>query len=140
MLKVFVKLFIILSVAVLTLFFAFVFIDDEKLAPIRKSLIFHKDRENSSCGRYPVATDITIDNLIWQVLQIESGFVKILNAYDDKRPFLVDNEKSVRINVASVSLNSNNTFYCQFWYENLPDPVVVKATSVLLMWRKGFFI
>jgi hypothetical protein len=41
--------------------------------------------QSSQCGRYPQKSDILIDNVNWQVLQIPIGFVYILNAYMDKR-------------------------------------------------------
>jgi hypothetical protein len=91
---------------------------------------------NLSCGRYPLPADITVDNVIWQELQIRKGFVKILNAYADKRPFLNDTQTFIKLNVASVELNSSDVLFCQFWYENSVRPVVTKASSILLIWRE----
>lgn len=93
--------------------------------------------ETKTCGRFPQEEDVTVDNLIWQVLQLPKGFVKILNAYLDTR----QNKTVVRINVNSVILSKFDVFYCQFWFDDdlnketgKSNPTVVKATEVLLMW------
>jgi hypothetical protein len=87
------------------------------------------------CGRFPREEDITIDNTIWQVLEIPRGDVKLMNAYLDDR----QNQTFVRINVNSVSLNlSRDDIYCQFWFDDKTQPTVVKASDYTLMWfNKG---
>jgi hypothetical protein len=89
--------------------------------------------KTSSCGRYPMEEHITIDNLIWQVMEHPKGLVKILNAYLDLR----QNKSVVRINVNSAELNNSDIFYCQFWFDDV-TPVVVKATDILGMRREEF--
>jgi hypothetical protein len=100
---------------------------------IPRNLIFE---EYPTCGRYPLPADVTVDNVIWQVLQIRKGFVKVLNAYAVKRPFLNDTQTFIKLNVASVQLNSSDALYCQFWYENSVEPVVVNVTSIFCTWGK----
>lgn len=86
--------------------------------------------QTTKCGRFPQEKDITIDNTIWQVLEISKGFVKILNAYLDTR----QNKSVVRINVNSVNLTESDVFFCQFWFNDSSNPIVVEATETLLMW------
>jgi hypothetical protein len=85
-----------------------------------------------TCGRFPSAEYVTIDNLYWQVLQTPNGFVNIYNAYLDLR----QNKSVVRINVDAICLNESRKFYCQFWKDEVSAPTVVKATEKLLAWRE----
>jgi hypothetical protein len=98
--------------------------------PIEREVIYLNKNQSTSCGRFPREEDITIDNTIWQVLEISKGFVKILNAYLDTR----QNKSVVRINVNSVNLSESDVFYCQFWFDGSSKPKIVKATETLLIW------
>jgi hypothetical protein len=91
-------------------------------------------RTNSTvCGRFPKEQDITFDNTIWQVLEIPRGFVKLMNAYLDER----QNQTVVRINANSIPLNiSQDNIYCQFWFDDETQPLIVKASEYMLMWSK----
>lgn len=93
--------------------------------------------ELERCSRYPELTDIFYDNIYWQVLKIPSGFVKIFNAYlDDRR-----NQNIVKINVLSFLINiTTDTIYCQFWYDEVSEPVVIKATEYQMMWTNTWRI
>jgi hypothetical protein len=91
---------------------------------------FVRKSQNGTCGRYPSDEDVTIDNLYWQVLEVQKGFINILNAYLDTR----ENKSVVRINVNSVPLEKSDEFYCQFWSDDTSSAGTVKATEVLLMW------
>lgn len=86
--------------------------------------------KRESCGRLPTEEHITVDNLIWQILELPKGFMNILNAYLDLR----QNQSTVRVNAISVLLNESDVFHCQFWFDNKRLPSVVKAREVLLMW------
>lgn len=86
------------------------------------------------CGRYPDEQDILIDNVVWQVLEMPKGFVKLLNAYLDMRR----NKSIVRINANGIHLNmSRDTIYCQFWFEKESRPVIVKSTEFFMMYYWG---
>lgn len=85
-----------------------------------------------NCGRFPEKEHITVDNTIWQLMELPKGFVRILNAYLDTR----QNNSVVRLNVHSVHLNESDVFYCQFWFDDVTEPTVVQATEVLGMWSK----
>jgi hypothetical protein len=85
-----------------------------------------------TCANFP--KDVVTDNMIWQVMETPRGFVKILNAYLDTR----FNTSLVRINVSSHKLNiTKDSIYCQFWYDNMREARIVKATEFILMWFKG---
>jgi hypothetical protein len=86
-----------------------------------------------TCGRLPQKKDITIDNVIWQVLEIPKGFYKLMNAYMDARL----NQTIVRVSVIGNWLNyTQDVIFCQFWFDDLPEsqPIVVEATQFILMW------
>lgn len=91
-----------------------------------------KKSTTKACGRFPTEEHITIDNEIWQLMQLPKGFVRILNAYLDTR----QNESVVRLNVNSVQINISDNFFCQFWFNDVIEPTVVAATEVLSMWGK----
>lgn len=86
------------------------------------------------CGVYRRDEDIFTDNLIWQVLEIPRGFVRLLNAYLDGR----NNKTIVRINASGIRLDfDKDKIFCQFWSENsTAEPYVVQASEYLLMWDK----
>lgn len=86
-------------------------------------------RNVKKCGRFPKEEHITIDNVIWQVMETSNGFVKLLNAYLDTR----QNRTVVRVNVNSVTINESMIF-CQFWFDENPAPYVVQASEVFSMW------
>lgn len=94
---------------------------------IKKDKSFEDDNRKHAviCGRFPKEEHITIDNLIWQILETPKGFVKILNAYLDER----QNKTVVRVNVNSVEINTTMIF-CQFWFDETSPPFVVQASEV----------
>jgi hypothetical protein len=95
--------------------------------------------QSSQCGRYPQKSDILIDNVNWQVLQIPIGFVYILNAYMDAR----FNQNTVKINVnAPVALNISTTkLFCQLWFDDgTMDSLVVEASHYQVIFVPGKFM
>lgn len=89
------------------------------------------------CGRLPKEENITINNFIWQVLEIPKGFYKLMNAYLDER----ENKTIVRVSVIGGDQLDIKTdvIYCQFWFDEVPgtQPTVVKATQFIMMWPKS---
>jgi hypothetical protein len=130
MLQVTKKLFYFLIGVSATLIYVSYFMSD----CTKKQATFLNRNEFTICGRFPQEEHITVDNTIWQVLEISKGFVKILNAYLDTR----QNKTVVRINVNSVNLTESDIFYCQFWYDGSSNPIIVRATETLLMWGELF--
>lgn len=89
-----------------------------------------------SCARFPQDEDIFIDNVIWQLLQTSQGLVKLFNAYLDKRW----NKTIVKVFVnGPVHSNSskNETIFCQFWFENNMNRVLVVAASQVKIVHAG---
>lgn len=86
------------------------------------------------CGHYPSEKDILIDNVVWQILEMPKGFVKLLNAYLDMRR----NQSIVRVNANGIHLNiTTDTIYCQFWFEGDKRPKVVKSSEYFMMYYWG---
>jgi hypothetical protein len=86
---------ILLNVVWLT-FYTFQPFGGKRLNYVRKSEV--------TCGRWPQEQDITIDNIIWQVLSIPKGFYKLMNAYLDTR----ENKTIVRVSLIGDFLKQNN--------------------------------
>jgi hypothetical protein len=89
--------------------------------------------EQKTCGRFPEKDHINVDNVIWKILELQNGFVKILNAYLDLR----QEQSIVRVNVNSIDLEiERDQIYCQFWFEGSEssEPQVTLATEFTLMW------
>lgn len=86
----------------------------------------------SACGHFPKQSDILIDNVVWQLLEIPPNVsMKLLNAYLDTRT----NQTLVRINSMGSHLNiSHDTIFCQLWFDGKVEPVVVKASSYDYLW------
>lgn len=90
------------------------------------------------CGRLPQQEHITIDNVIWQVLEIPNGFYKLMNAYLDER----ENRKIVRVSAIGNRLNkTKDEIFCQFWFDENPEtqPFVVRATQFIMIWPESEF-
>lgn len=86
-----------------------------------------------TCGRLPEEEDILIDNLIWQIVQIQDRIYKLYNAYFDDR----ENKTVVRVGVLGERLNNvSDVIFCQFWFDETSDalPIVVRATQYIKMW------
>lgn len=87
------------------------------------------------CGRYPSKDDIAIDNKIWQILEMPKGSLKLLNAYLDTR----HNERIVRVNANGVKLDiKKDKIFCQFWFDESSDPIVIKSSEYLLLWYESW--
>jgi hypothetical protein len=122
-----------IPVVIATLFFIFSLTLNLKV----NKLLFAKQTGAAICGRLPQKKHITIDKLYWQVFNSTSkGLYKLMNAYLDTREQLM----IVRVSVIGDDLaNTTDSIFCQFWFDDLPEsqPVVLKATQVLLMWARG---
>jgi hypothetical protein len=126
------KLFFVLTFT--SLVFIFIFIQSD----IQGTLSVKREISKTTCGRLPQEVDITIDNVIWQVLSIPKGFYKLMNAYLDQR----FNKTVVRVSVIGDRLNiETDAIYCQFWFDELSEtqPIVVRATEFSSMWPDSEF-
>lgn len=92
-----------------------------------------------TCGIYPQEEDIFIDNIVWQVFETPMGFIKLLNAYVDRR-----------WNQTDIIINGNGPktawhprrmkVFCQFWFDDTSEPLIVNASTIQSLWvdRKLF--
>lgn len=94
-----------------------------------------ESQKTTSCGRFPKEEHILDENVVWQVLEMPKGFVNLLNAYLDDRM----NRTIVRINASGIKLNITvDAIFCQFWFDEISEPQVVKATQYLLIWLEAW--
>jgi hypothetical protein len=90
--------------------------------------------DKSTCENLQKPEDVTINNIIWQVLETSDGRVNLLNAYLDERW----NKTVVSINANGPNLNvSYHKVYCQFWFENIEQPLVVQVSEFRTMYLGG---
>ena len=100
----------------------------------RVELEIQEKISSKSCGRFPVDSDIIYDNVLWQILEMPNGFMKLFNAYLDER----GNKTVVRVNVHSHNLNiTRDVIYCQFWFKDNKQPFVIRALNFTLLWSDG---
>jgi hypothetical protein len=91
--------------------------------------------EEVTCGHFLNESEIIRDSEYWQEMKTSNGTVKLFNAYLDTRM----DKTFVRVNVNSVDLNiTNDTIFCQFWFEGQSKARVVKAQNFTLLWILGF--
>lgn len=123
------KLFLVFAILAILVVYDFLNIE------VTDNNDFDRINPTGSCGRYLKDEEIFIDNLIWQILEIPSGFVRLLNAYLDDR----NNKTIVRINASGIKLDmSKDKIFCQFWSENIKEPHVVQASEYFLMWDESW--
>lgn len=90
---------------------------------------------SSKCGRYPKESDILIDNVMWQILKNHKRVLYLMNAYLDLRW-----NKTVVINTIGAGLNlTADKIFCQYWFEDTEQPIVVQALKFQSLWRFGKF-
>lgn len=99
---------------------AFIFIVIHFNVISENSLTFDS-KEN--CGRFPITSDISFENGIWQVLRTpDGGFLYMMNAYLDTR-----RNKSVVINLVGKDFSTPlDNLFCQFWFEDEDEPIVIE--------------
>lgn len=89
------------------------------------------DQHFVKCGRFPKQTDIEFDNEMWQVHVNSDGLLFLWNAYLDLRW-----NKSVVINAIGAGINLGpENFFCQYWFKNRDEPIVVQAYKFQNTWR-----
>lgn len=87
-------------------------------------------KKEKSCSRFPRDEHIFTDNVIWQVLETPLGFIYILNAYLDARW----NRTIVRINVIAPANITKSKMFCQFWFDEDSQPIVVETSEFQTLW------
>lgn len=86
---------------------------------------------SSKCGRYPKDSEVPIDNMMWQILRNPSGFLYLMNAYLDLRW-----NKTVVVNAIGAGLKLTvDKIFCQYWFEEQEQPIIVKALNLQSLWR-----
>ncbi|XP_046808761.1 uncharacterized protein LOC124420340 [Lucilia cuprina] len=94
---------------------------------------------NLSCAWYPGIMDIHIQNEYWQILRNRNLTYHLFGAYLDNRPYVTNNRILIRI-LTMIDLISKNpqdypTTYCQFWFREKFQPIIVPVEKTQLIWR-----
>ncbi|KAJ3651685.1 hypothetical protein Zmor_017708 [Zophobas morio] len=85
---------------------------------------------NQTCARFPDLFDLQFRNNTWQLQKTTNGIFHLLNAYLDLRKGSL-----IRIVATYDVSKTQETFYCQFWYNNNSGPTVVSSEVPSLMFR-----
>lgn len=86
------------------------------------------------CGKFPSKSDLITESIYWQVLNTTNGTFMIFNAYyDDRSAF--KNEPTIRIIAFLNRLKPKIQTFCQLWFKDLKEPVVVRPFEYRLIWK-----
>jgi len=91
--------------------------------------------KNETCARLPSIYELEFNNVYWQTLHTTNGTFQLFGAYYDVR-------KTSRIGPAVRILGMINRIeptvktYCQFWFDNVNAPVLVKTMEYKYIWYK----
>lgn len=86
---------------------------------------------NSTCARFPKYTTIEYNNFYWQSVFTSNGTFHFYGAYlDDRKPGRV----VVRLLGVVDRKQPTVTTYCQLWFKNKRDPVIVKSDRYRYVW------
>ncbi|KAL7012489.1 hypothetical protein ACKWTF_014881 [Chironomus riparius] len=88
-----------------------------------------------SCGRFPLESDLNITDIYWQVTNTTNGTFYLYNAYYDDRKD-VNGLPFVRIVALINVLDPVVKTFCQFWYENVNEPLVAEIYEYRYIWNR----
>lgn len=101
----------------------------------------HKNKQtvkyfkNKTCAAFPTIYDLEFDNIYWQTLRSTNGTIHLYGAYYDVRPASLIGP-AVRILAMINRIEPNMTTYCQLWFEDQNEPVIVKTFEYKYIWYK----
>lgn len=98
----------------------------------KNKAIFYK---NESCAKFPSVYDLEFNNLYWQSLHTSNGTFHLYGAYYDVRK-LSRIGPAVRILGMINRIEPTIKTYCQFWFSEHKEPVVVKSMEYKYIWYK----
>ena len=85
---------------------------------------------NATCAKFPDFFDLQFRNNYWQLQKTTNGTFHLFNAYLDQR-----NGSVIRIVGTYDVHKTEETFYCQFWYDKIPRPKIVASEVPFWMFR-----
>ncbi|XP_017850064.1 uncharacterized protein LOC108605009 [Drosophila busckii] len=106
-----------------------------------EELLARPKSKPKGCSRLPNLMDIKFHNNYWQAAQAENLTYYIYGAYYDNRA-TVEEAPLVRILTMSSRYGKRNEVkfpqvYCQLWYENQTEPLLVNVTDHKIIWIFG---
>lgn len=99
---------------------------------LKNKNMFYK---NDSCAKFPSIFELEFNNVYWQTLYSSNGTFHFYGAYYDIRK-LSRIGPAVRILSMINRIEPSIKTYCQFWFENLKEPVIVKVMEYKYIWYK----
>lgn len=111
--------------------------DDWESRKVKEEPFMESSRESqnsNNCGKFPSQNDLNITDTYWQVTTTRNGTFYLYNAYYDDR---------VRPPVVRILALINVIFptvrtYCQFWYENVSEPIISEVSEYRYIWNPGW--
>lgn len=99
---------------------------------LKNKNMFYK---NESCAKFPSIFELEFNNVYWQSLYTSNGTFHFYGAYYDVRK-LSRIGPAVRILAMINRIEPSIKTYCQFWFENNKEPVLVKVMEYKYIWYK----
>lgn len=91
--------------------------------------------KNKTCAAFPTIYDLEFDNVYWQTLRSSNGTFHFYGAYYDVRPTSLLGP-AVRILAMINRIEPTIVTYCQLWFDNQNEPVIVKTLEYKYIWYK----
>ncbi len=98
----------------------------------KNKAIYYK---NDTCAKFPSVFDLEFNNLYWQSLHSSNGTFHLYAAYYDVRR-LSRIGPAVRILGMINRIEPTIKTYCQFWFADHKEPVVVRTMEYKYIWYK----
>ncbi|KAK4872700.1 hypothetical protein RN001_014729 [Aquatica leii] len=92
---------------------------------------------NETCAKFPSLFNIEFQNIYWQNLRSTYGHYQLFAAYLDTRP-ANPHGLTVRISAMVNQIEPIRLMYCQIWFTNSQQPVIVQTLKYDLLWFKEF--
>ncbi|KAL1454978.1 hypothetical protein WDU94_009105 [Cyamophila willieti] len=99
---------------------------------LKNKNMFYK---NESCAKFPSIFELEFNNVYWQTLYSSNGTFHFYGAYYDVRK-LSRIGPAVRILAMINRIEPSIKTYCQFWFENSKEPVMIKVMEYKYIWYK----
>jgi len=96
-----------------------------------------KFSSNQNCGRFPLESDLNITDIYWQVTNTTNGTFYLYNAYYDDRKE-INGLPVVRILGMINVIDPVVKTFCQFWYENVSQPLIVEVFEYRYIWNNDW--
>lgn len=105
----------------------------ERHSDVMGEMYYHND----SCAPFPDIFQLKFNNIYWQAYKPLNLSFELYKAFYDTRK-LNDLDNSVHILAMINEVDLTLATYCQLWYENVTEPVIVETLMYKYIWLKDW--